>query len=310
MGVAGQSVNTALMLALLALLVSMRPGVASVLLVTFFTIILSLTSDGVRMIPILLTVRKLLLRRLQFSVAVPYVRKILGEKMCCNVPQTPVQFTAKVKSKSEVAIEWAGKYNAIQDYLHTEAYLVETMGKESKWMAVAVVSERRLLMHGLEPGQSFSIRVSARNSLGQSKPSNIVTGKTFQKPNENDGGSCEKYVWGQGKNDVTMRVSLKSNIKSKDVSVEVHPTSVSVSVSGEKIVAGKLHDKVKPDDCIWDIETNNQNEKLLNVHMPKLNICEHWPCVVQGDPKIDTSDIVYGSKWLGNYKGDLGVRSF
>eukprot|EP00397_Hematodinium_sp_SG-2012_P024382 GEMP01025391.1.p1 GENE.GEMP01025391.1~~GEMP01025391.1.p1 ORF type:complete len:313 (+),score=46.78 GEMP01025391.1:139-1077(+) len=307
MGVPGHAFNALLTLALLTVLMNTSPGLASVFAVCLFTAVLSFTADGVMFMPALLPVRRELLGRLRLGEIVPYVRMILGEKRCCHVPRAPTQLTAKPLSKSQLDIDWRAQFHPTHDYLHFEEFVVEKCGASQKWEQVAVVRDTKMRLDGLEAGKNFAIRVSARNSLGLSAPSNIARGQTYQTPNDMDGGSCEKYTWGQGKMNVDLQVPIKDTIKSKDVKVEVHPTRLSVYVGEEKIVDGHLSQRVKPDDCIWDIETNNQNVKVLNVHLPKYYTCESWSCVVKGEPRIDADAIVYGSKWLGSHKGDLGV---
>jgi len=309
MGASSHVFQISFAVALLTTLLHTTPGLASVCVVCLFTIILSFTPDGILLLPSLLLVRKFVLERLHAYRLVPAIRKAFGEGKCCHLPNAPTQLTADVKSKSEIYLDWRARYHPVEDYLHHEEYVVEMLSKTHTWNVVAVSTDTRIKLSGLDAGEKFSVQVSARNALGQSAPSNVVKGRTFQKPNEIDGGSTPTYTWGQGKEDVVLRISIPEETKSRDVQVDVHPSRLSIFVEGKKIAAGKLYDAVRPDDCIWDIETN-ENNRTLNLHMAKLHACENWPCIVDGDPRIDTNDIVYTSKWLGNYKGDLGVRSY
>merc|ERR1712063_27178 len=54
------------------------------------------------------------------------------------------------------------------------------------------------------------------------------------------------------------------------------------------ILSGKLHGKVKPDDCMWTLVDNKK----------------WWSCIIEGDPNIDTKKIVPENSKLSDLDGE------
>ncbi|OLP98955.1 Protein BOBBER 1 [Symbiodinium microadriaticum] len=56
-------------------------------------------------------------------------------------------------------------------------------------------------------------------------------------------------------------------------------------VKGQPLILdGKMHSKVKPDDCMWTLVDN----KIVQITLEKFDNMKWWSCVMEGDAGIDT----------------------
>ena len=67
------------------------------------------------------------------------------------------------------------------------------------------------------------------------------------------------------------------------------------------VIDGKLHDKIKTDDCTWTLVDN----KVVHVYLEKLDNMKWWSCVVTGGKEIDTKLIVPENSKLSDLDGDM-----
>merc|ERR1719460_3285228 len=70
-----------------------------------------------------------------------------------------------------------------------------------------------------------------------------------------NGGSTEHYVWTQTLSEVSVNVPMPPGTKGKMVEVKIGVTSLKVGVKGQPpIIDGRLHKRVKLDDCFWTLD--------------------------------------------------------
>jgi len=105
-------------------------------------------------------------------------------------------------------------------------------------------------------------------------------------PNLGNGGDNDKYSWTQTSNELELRIPLQEGTSARQLNVDLKKETLLVGVKGsEPIINGKLHSRINPSECFWDVE----DTKLLVVTLQKENKREElWNCVVEGDPKINT----------------------
>ena len=122
------------------------------------------------------------------------------------------------------------------------------------------------------------------------------------KPTAENGADFGPYHFGQSLNSVDIFVPLQSGIRSRDVDVCISSSSLRVGLKGQNpVIDGKLHDKVKADDCTWTLVDN----KVVHVYLEKLDGMKWWSCVVTGGKEIDTKLIVPENSNLSDLDGDM-----
>jgi hypothetical protein len=114
-----------------------------------------------------------------------------------------------------------------------------------------------------------------------------------------NGGKVEgRYVWTQTLGELTLNVQCPGATKGRDCKVTIEPGFLSISVpgvnGGAAVVDGQLLEKIQVDDSTWTLDTNDDgsNTKVLSVYLPKQDKMQWWKAVVEGDPEINTADIV------------------
>jgi hypothetical protein len=110
------------------------------------------------------------------------------------------------------------------------------------------------------------------------------------------GGAAEGYTWGQNENEVTLKVKVPKGTKGKDVEFRATSIALRVAVGGRVIVDGKLYAPAISDDSTFSLEDDPEAKadggRLLLVSVAKRDKTgghSHWPCVVEGAPRIDPS---------------------
>jgi len=288
-------------------------------LLTFLVIIFGSLLPFVSYIPGMVKIRQLMLAYGPLPEDfIEYVQLVFGEKITSHVPRMPRNLKAQIKSKTEVSLLWSASYSAVKEYAHKEEYVVETC-MDGKWLQAACVNEfTQCVVDGLKPGSDFQIRVFARNELGQSAPTPPVSGTTFMPLNSMDGANMDGYQWGQSTQEVYVKIPLKKKVRAAEISIRLLPLQLTIEISGKIVLKGSLCGTSSPNDILWDledIEDENDNVKMkdhsgqqLSIIIPKLVDRINWCNLFEGEPKIDVKDIVYQCKYLGTWKGDLGVK--
>ncbi|PHJ17239.1 nuclear movement domain-containing [Cystoisospora suis] len=111
-----------------------------------------------------------------------------------------------------------------------------------------------------------------------------------QLPPEGNGGKTDKYTWTQTLGTVDVYVHVPPGTKASQCDVKIAAQTLRVGLKGQNTPAmdGKLHMRVKADDCMWTLEDN----RVIHVNLEKVDQMRWWSCVIQGDPEIDTKKIV------------------
>jgi len=116
-----------------------------------------------------------------------------------------------------------------------------------------------------------------------------------------NGGSTDKYTWTQTLSALEIMVPVKPGVKAKQITCDIQGDSMKVGVKGEPLILeGKLHSKVKPDDCMWTLIDN----KIVQISLDKFDNMKWWSCVMQGDAEIDTKKIVPENSKLSDLDGE------
>lgn len=120
-------------------------------------------------------------------------------------------------------------------------------------------------------------------------------------PPAGNGGTTDKYTWTQVLSALEVFVHVPPGVKAKQIVCDIGGESLKVGIKGEPlIISGKLHAKVKPDDCMWTLVDN----KIVHITLEKFDAMKWWSCVIEGDPTIDTKKIVPENSKLSDLDGD------
>jgi len=90
-------------------------------------------------------------------------------------------------------------------------------------------------------------------------------------------------------------------VKAKQIICDIGNDTLKLGVKGEPLIlTGKLHAKVKPDDCMWTLIDN----KIVQITIEKFDNMKWWTCVMEGDAGIDTKKIVPENSKLSDLDGE------
>ena len=139
-----------------------------------------------------------------------------------------------------------------------------------------------------------------RDAKAQGNQGNLVMdpklGRMVIKTDDEMGGQGPngKYWWGQNEKEVVIKCRVASRVKGKNVQLVSKSQSVKLSVNGEVVCEGKLHQPVIADESMYLLEEDKTEvgKKLLIVTMAKATPTkghEHWSCAIQGEGKVNTS---------------------
>lgn len=122
------------------------------------------------------------------------------------------------------------------------------------------------------------------------------------KPNSGNGGDFPTYNFTQVLSSVDLFVPVPKGTQSRQCAVEITASSVKIGLKGvAPILAGNLYAKVKLDSCTWTLVDNS----TIHLFLEKYDQMKWWPCVVQGEPEIDTKQIVPENSRLDELDGEM-----
>ncbi|GAW83466.1 nuclear movement protein [Plasmodium gonderi] len=121
-----------------------------------------------------------------------------------------------------------------------------------------------------------------------------------------NGGQTEKYFWNQALNEINIEMPLHTEIKTSEVNVDISNKNIKVYHKNKLKLEGTFYEEVNKQECVWSIE----DKKKLIIFLEKKRE-NWWPCVIKGDPEIDTSKIE-SKKNLGDFdeKTQGEIRKF
>lgn len=120
------------------------------------------------------------------------------------------------------------------------------------------------------------------------------SGSVFDVVDDPDGfgGTTEKYVWTQNENEVEVYVPSPPGLSAKDVECVFKRQWLRVVVLGETIVDAETPKEIDSDECTWQLDRDTPGATTVWLTLRKRQPTQksrHWPCVVIGDPQIDTT---------------------
>lgn len=116
-----------------------------------------------------------------------------------------------------------------------------------------------------------------------------------------NGGTTDKYTWTQTLSTLEVFVHVPPGVKAKEIVCDIGGDTLKLGVKGAPLILnGKMHSKVKPDDCMWTLIDN----KTVQITLEKFDNMKWWNCLMEGDPGIDTKKIVPENSKLSDLDGE------
>lgn len=132
------------------------------------------------------------------------------------------------------------------------------------------------------------------------------------------------YKWAQTIGDIDISFTIPGTMKGKDVKVEIQKQKIVAGIKGQPPVIdvslatrgygphgladgnqGDLAHAIRVDDSTWTlVAAPDNNTKVVEIHLDKVNKMEWWAHVIQDAPKIDVTKIVPENSKLSDLDGD------
>ncbi|CAD6591798.1 MAG: hypothetical protein ASARMPRED_005609 [Alectoria sarmentosa] len=113
------------------------------------------------------------------------------------------------------------------------------------------------------------------------------------------------YKWTQTIQDLDITVAVPSNLRGKDIVVDMTKTKLKVGVKGqESFIDGPLPHEIHPSESTWTLEPTSAG-KDISIHLDKTNKQQWWASVTTNAPYfLDTSKIQPENSKLGDLDGE------
>lgn len=113
------------------------------------------------------------------------------------------------------------------------------------------------------------------------------------------------YKWTQTIQDVDITIAVPSNLRGKDIVVDMTKTKLKVGVKGqEPFIDGPLPHEIHPSESTWTLEPTSSG-KDISIHLDKTNKQQWWASVTSNAPYfLDTSKIQPENSKLGDLDGE------
>eukprot|EP01023_Acetabularia_acetabulum_P013023 TRINITY_DN1617_c0_g1_i1.p1 TRINITY_DN1617_c0_g1~~TRINITY_DN1617_c0_g1_i1.p1 ORF type:complete len:345 (+),score=64.07 TRINITY_DN1617_c0_g1_i1:159-1193(+) len=105
-----------------------------------------------------------------------------------------------------------------------------------------------------------------------------------------------EVVWGQDTDEVFIGVPVDMDVRKRDIDFEIHPKRLKLSIKGEMMLEGSLHDvgSIKHDDCFWVVEERD-GLRMVVVYLFKAQMGhENWENLLETEqPDTTITSKVY-----------------
>jgi len=174
--------------------------------------------------------------------------------------------------------------------------------------AVEISDEEALKIMAEKAARASGAQPAAEKADGKKADGEKADGEEGEKeeedkepPPEGNGGKTDRYTWTQTLSALEVYVPVRPGVKAKQIVCDIGAESLKVGVKGEELTLnGKMHSKVKTDDCMWTLLDN----KTVQISIEKFDAMKWWSCVMVGDAEIDTKKIVPENSKLSDLDGE------
>jgi len=110
-----------------------------------------------------------------------------------------------------------------------------------------------------------------------------------------NGNICPGYRWTQELTELTVSVELPPGTAKRDVVCKITADGLAAGLRGQPpIIDGSLHAKVRVDDCMWQLQDSHRLIITLQKLIIDSDARKWWPCLLRGEPEINTADCEEG----------------
>ena len=105
-----------------------------------------------------------------------------------------------------------------------------------------------------------------------------------------NGNVCAGYRWTQELTELTVSIELPPGTAKRDVVCKITSGTLECGLRGQpSILEGALHEKVRVDDCMWQLQDSHRLIVTLQKLLVDASHRKWWPYLIKGEPEIDTS---------------------
>jgi len=122
-----------------------------------------------------------------------------------------------------------------------------------------------------------------------------------------NGNICAGYRWTQELTELTVSVEFPPGTTKRDVVCKITSDTLEAGLRGQPpIIDGALHAKIRVDDCMWQLQDSHRLIITLQKLIVDTDARKWWPCLIKGEPEINTADCEEGESL--NLMVDAGRR--
>ena len=89
-------------------------------------------------------------------------------------------------------------------------------------------------------------------------------------------GKYGDYFWHQNADQVFVFVPLNESISKSDIHIKFEAKSVTINISGNKLIDFKCNERIIPDGSFWIIETDSKKQRYLQLDLEKRYRMINW----------------------------------
>ena len=121
---------------------------------------------------------------------------------------------------------------------------------------------------------------------------------------EGDGfGNTLQYNWSDDGSTITVFVSIPGTARKQSVKSTLCTKTWKLVVNDIELINGDLHASVKPDECVWAIESPG----VLCMTLEKVCCGNIWPELIKGEVLL-TQDVIFSTSWLKQRSASIYLR--
>ena len=109
------------------------------------------------------------------------------------------------------------------------------------------------------------------------------------------------YDWDQNINELTINFKFDKNVKIRDLDIRLNVKTLTIKFKTDDhcLVDGELFKKVKLENSTYSL-----NDNVLTFELDKFEKSNYWECVMIGEEKINTNEIVPDNSKLSDLDGE------
>jgi len=217
----------------------------------------------------------------------------VAEKMLIKIFEKHQQNILKNDHKY---MEWKQKKKSLSTAGASNVGVNIAEKKQTKKVETAV--EDNIITPNNVPEHVQEVEISTQSQHPpKNDPPQLESATSLTSSDTFNGGTADHYSWSQTINDVDIKIAVPKEIKkSKDLSIEIRPDSISVKLRNDPpqgsglesrlLMEGTFSNKIRCDESLWSLLPSQYISICLEKYEPKW-----WTRVLEADAEIDKQQI-------------------